>query len=168
VSDKNSSFRAELNALYQDEGLRKDCSGFLKAAAAKWKPAIVLPDVNADKLIQHFKAVNSPWLRIGSGAQAGTEAANYAAKGHFVVAVLEAKDHLPFGRDEQGEYTIKKEYKHGHMAVVLGGATKQGYPYLVSGGKSVDGQSDGSKSVLGEVWRRVDAPKVEYFRYSGR
>ena len=99
-------------------------------------------------------------MKIGSGTEGGNQAAQLAGQGYLVVALLKAADHYPFKLNkETGKYDIPHPYHHGHLAIVLPGRTKDGYPYVISGSIVADGQSDGSKSVRG-VWRGIDAPNV--------
>jgi hypothetical protein len=87
------------------------------------------------------------------GAEDGQKAANEAAKGYLVVAVLKGADH-------------SDHREAGHVAIVLPPPTLDRYPYVIcSGGKA--GTSDGSKAVytpkVGGVWTQVDAAHVKYY-----
>jgi len=151
-----------LTDLYSDTSLRNNCSGYFKAVGKKL--GVTLPDIQADPLIEQISSGSPGWVKIGSGTEGGNQAAQLAGQGYLVVALLKAADHYPFKLNKDtGKYDIPHPYHHGHLAIVLPGATKDGYPYVISGSIVADGQSDGSKSVRG-VWRGIDAPNVQYYR----
>jgi hypothetical protein len=150
-----------LKELYADDKLRSDCSGFFKALVNS-KLQMNMPDLPADGLIQYITDTGTMWVKIGSGTEKAADAANYAAQGYLVVALLKAADHQP--------HKDGTPYTHGHLSIVLPDTPPAGgYPLLISGSIVADGQSDGSKAVYQQgigrsVWRRIDAPNVEYYR----
>jgi hypothetical protein len=150
-----------LSELYADEKLRSNCSGFFKALV-NGKLQMNMPDLQADALINYITVTGNAWVEIGNGPAKGVDAANYAAKGYLVVALLKAADHQP--------HKDGTPYTHGHMAIVLPDVPPaNGYPFVVSGSIAADGQSDGSKRVYEKgigrsVWRAIDAPNVKYYR----
>lgn len=145
-----------LKELYSNVELRKDCSGFFKALVND-KLKMNMPDVKADPLIDYITDQSRDnWIKIGEGSQAGVQAAQFAAQGYLVGALLKAGNHQP--------HKDGTPYTHGHLAVVLPDTPPaDGFPYVVSGSIVADGQSDGTKRVRG-VWRSIDAPNVKYYR----
>ncbi|GDY10303.1 hypothetical protein LBMAG52_37910 [Planctomycetia bacterium] len=115
-----------------------------------------MPDLQADPLINNITVSGSVWIKIGEGTTSGSQAAQFAAQGYLVVALLKAQDHQP--------HKDGTPYHHGHLAIVLPDIPPAGsFPYVVSGSIVAEGQSDGSKRVRG-VWRGIDAPNVKYYR----
>lgn len=155
---------AVLSKLYEDPTLRNNCSGFVKEATWKVAGRTLLPDLPADKLIEEITTSSQNWKPLGKGPAAGEQAATFAAQGYLVVALLKAADHYPFKYNKiTKQYDIRHPYSHGHISIVLAGATRNGFPYVISGSLIQAGQSSGEKSVLG-VWREIDAPNVQYYR----
>jgi len=150
-----------LNTLFAKGANKTNCSGFYKAVTSEL--GIPQPDAQADTLIEQI-TVSKLWVKI-EGPDRGQKAAEYASQGYLVVALLKAKDHLPFALNKNtNKYDLPKQYRHGHMAIVLGRKTNpDGYPYVISGSEDSWGQSDGSKAIV-PVWRRVDAVNVKYYR----
>jgi hypothetical protein len=148
-----------LMALYNNHALRNDCSGFVRAAGDQQNNT--LPPLPSDALIGHIEA---HWTKVGQGTDA-RRAIAAVRDGHWVIALLKAAEHKPFKFNKAtNKYDIPHPYHSGHLATVLKSApTSEGYPYVVSGGTSLDGQSDGEKAVRA-VWRAIDAPNVRYYR----
>jgi hypothetical protein len=123
---------------------KNNCSGFVKSVAKKL--GIPLPETaNADGLMD---SISQSWKKLNSG----TEAAQQAATGVFVLVGLKAADHSP-------------ARNNGHVAIVISGKLyKEKYP-LVWGGSTGSAQSKGDKSV-GEVWNAKDRDNVTYYAYS--
>ncbi|MFO0959728.1 MAG: hypothetical protein U0800_20205 [Isosphaeraceae bacterium] len=144
-----------LKELFDKAELRNNCSGFFKALVND-KLKMAMPNLQADGLIEYVTVAGGTWIKVGNGAAAGRQAAEYAAQGYLVVALLKACDHQP--------HKDGSPYTHGHLAIVLPDSPPaDGYPYLIGGSIVVDGRSDGSKRVRG-VWRGIDAPNVQYYR----
>lgn len=123
---------------------KDNCSGFVKAVAAKLGIPIDAT-LNADGIAD---AVAKGWEKVDTGAAA----AQKAATGVFVLAVLKSTDHRP-------------ARNNGHVAVVVSGTLyRQKYP-PVWGGSLGTAQSQGEKSV-GEVWNRTDRDLVQYYAYT--
>jgi hypothetical protein len=150
-----------LKDLYASKG--NDCSGFFKGLAQQLG-LVGYDNLLADPIIEKIADPSSGWEKLGVGSTDGAKAAASASEGYLVVALLKAADHDPHRKNKRtGEVEIRP-YTHGHLAIVIPGPLKEGYPLVVCGSIVSDGQSDGSKAVLG-VWRRVDAPNVQYYRW---
>jgi len=151
-----------LQELY-DSKLKNDCSGFFKGLAKRLGLS-GYDNLVADAIIEKIADPATGWESLGTGSTDGAKAAASAGEGYLVIALLKAADHDPHRKNKKtGEIEIRP-YTHGHLSIVIPGTLKEGYPLVVSGSIVHDGQSDGSKSVLG-VWRRVDAANVEYYRW---
>lgn len=122
---------------------KNNCSGFVKAVAKKL--GIPLPETaNADGIVD---SIAKDWKNLKSGS----EAAQQAAAGVFVLVGLKGVGHKP-------------ARNNGHVAVVVSGKLyKEKYP-PVWGGSTGGAQSQGDKSV-GEVWNRTDRDSVAYYAY---
>lgn len=134
-----------------------NCSGFLKKVA---KDLGILgtdkavPEDRANGIIKFIYEQPKYWEYVGKGSANGLAAANEAAKGYLVVAVLKGEEHSD-RRDA------------GHVAIVLPPPMIDVYPRVIcSGGK--DGTSDGSKAVYTKgskgVWSPTDAVNVKYYK----
>ena len=143
------NIRTALAKNWQDVSTRSNCSGFLRSVAADF--GITGLDKVANGQIEY---IMTSWESIPTAALAADE----AAKGSFVVAVLRGSEHADH-RDE------------GHVAIVLPGPLQQrgsgdtggAYPFVwCAGGKG--GQSDGTRTV-GDVWRPADRNHVHYYKY---
>ena len=123
---------------------KNNCSGFVKSVTKKL--GIPLPETeNANGIMDY---VAKKWKRLESGS----EAAQQAAIGVFVLAGLKGADHKP-------------TRNNGHVAVVVSGELYgKKYPY-VWGGSIGGAQSKGDKSV-GEVWNSKDRDSVIYYAYT--
>jgi hypothetical protein len=142
---------------------QNDCSGFFKALAQRLGLA-GYDNLKADPIIDKIADPANGWEKLGAGATDGQEAAAKAGEGYLVVALLKAADHDPNRKDKKTGKVVYQPYTHGHLAIIIPGPLKEGYPLVVSGSIVTDGKSDGSKAVLG-VWRRMDAPNVQYYRW---
>jgi len=122
---------------------KNNCSGFVKAVAKEL--GIPLPEpANANEIAD---SVKNDWKKVRSG----TEAAQLAGTGIFVLAVLKGSEHAP-------------ARINGHVAIVVSGKLyKNKYP-AVWGGSIGGAQSQGEKTV-GEVWNNTDRDSVEYYAY---
>ena len=156
-----------LNDLYRQPELQNNCSGFIKGVFQGLGLAIFqlsdrqLASMRADDLIDNITSASTLWSLVGSGTEGASAAADLAGQGSLVVALLKARDHQP-KIDREGR---AHPYSSGHMSVVLPGPLgPHGYPFVVSGSTVADGKSDGSKEVRG-VWRAVDAPHVQYYKF---
>lgn len=143
------NIRASLAKNWQDLSSRNNCSGFLRNVAKNFD--IKGLDSVANGQIEY---IMTSWESIPTVALAADE----AAKGWFVVAVLRGSEHADH-RDD------------GHVAIVLpgplqvrgSGDTGGAYPFVwCAGGKG--GQSDGTRTV-GDVWRPPDRNHVHYYKY---
>lgn len=145
-----------------------DCSGFLKEAGRVLElPPGLVPDKNADGIIDSISNGSGGWINLGQGSGVAGQAIAAAKQGYLVVALLKAADHLPFRLNRKtGKYDIPHPYSHGHVAIVLPYFGRESYPLVVCGSIAVDGKSPGDKAVRG-VWRGVDAPNVSYYRSPG-
>jgi len=123
---------------------KNNCSGFVKAVAKKL--GISLPETaNADAIVDF---VGKNWKKI----ETGSDAAQQASMGTFVLVGLKGANHAP-------------ARNNGHVAIVVGGELyRKKYP-LVWGGSIGGAQSEGTKSV-GEVWNNSDRDSVVYYAYS--
>lgn len=121
----------------------KNCSGFVKAVAAKL--GVALPQTgNADAIIDAIK----DWTQLKSGIEALRE----AASGKFVLVGLKAAQHKPVATN-------------GHIAIVVTGEVYHKIYPLVWCGSIGAAQSKGVKSV-GEVWKSIDRDKVVYYAHA--
>ena len=113
-----------------------NCSGFLKKVAKDLGilgPGKAIPEDRANGIIKFIYDRRDFWDYVGKGSTDGLAAANQAAKGYLVVAVLKGEEHSDH-RDA------------GHVAIVLPPPLIGLYPRVIcSGGKY--GTSDGSKAV---------------------
>jgi hypothetical protein len=149
-----------LEDLYNSD-LRNDCTGFFKGLAKR----LGLPGydhLGGGAILEKIADPGSGWEKLGVGSTAGAMAAAKASEGYLVVALLKAADHDPHRKNKRTGQIEIRPYTHGHISIVIPGPLEEGYPLVVSGSLIPDGRSDGSKAVLG-VWRRVDAPKVQYY-----
>ncbi len=151
-----------LKDLY-DSKLKNDCSGFFKGLAQQLG-LTGYDHLNADLIVAKISDPAGGWEKLGEGVTDGATAAASAAEGYLVVALLKAADHDPHRKNKKTGEVEVRPYTHGHLSIVIPGPLKEGYPQVVSGSIVADGQSDGSKTVLG-VWRRIDAPHVKYYRW---
>ena len=156
-----------LKTLYSIPANQTNCSGFIKSVALTLDPTRGLGlNGSADAMIVD---IAGHWVLVGKGSEGGPQAAACASQGYLVIALLKAEDHLKFKFNPATKaFDIPHMYIHGHVAIVLSGPTKEGYPYLICGSIAPDGsgRSDGSQTVNHKVWRAVDAPKVQYYRTS--
>lgn len=145
---------------WADVDNQTNCSGFLRLVASGLG---ITPSLkgNANQMIE---TISTSWTPIPTAA----EAADEAAKGSFVVAVLKATEHA----DKIQKDGTKKKVEDGHVAVVVPGTpqSKPGpmggeYAFVWCAGRpgQYGGQSDGMRTV-GDVWRDVDRNKVHYFK----
>lgn len=122
---------------------KNNCSGFVKAVAKE--VGVPLPETADANGIADL--VKKKWKNVKSGS----EAAQLAGTGAFVLAVLKGSEHSP-------------ERSNGHVAIVVSGKLyKNKYP-AVWGGSIGGAQSQGDKTV-GEVWNTRDRDSVEYYAY---
>jgi hypothetical protein len=156
---------AEISKILKDLYIANgnDCSGFFKGLAQQLG-LHGYDGLLADAIIAKIADPNGGWEKLGSGSDDGSTAAQSAAQGYLVIALLKAADHDARRTNKKTGVVEIRPYTHGHLAVVIPGPLKEGYPLVVCGSIVQDGKSDGSKAVLG-VWRRVDAPKVQYYRW---
>jgi hypothetical protein len=114
-----------------------DCSGYLKQVAAKL--GVALPNVQANGIIDYLSG-SADWMQIGNDAN---RASQMAGEGSFVVAGL-------------------KEGGHGHVAIVVPGWSRQGFP-MGYWGSLRGAEFAGANKSLTLAWTRADLALVSYF-----
>jgi hypothetical protein len=134
-----------------------NCSGFLKKVAEKLGilgAGKAIPNDRANGIIKFIYEQAEHWEYVGKGSINGMAAANEAAKGYLVVAVLKGEEH-------------SDRREAGHVAIVLPPPLIDVYPRVICSGGQY-GTSDGSKAVYTKggkgVWTPTDAVNVKYYR----
>jgi len=132
---------------------KKNCSGFIRAVASDL--LILIPGIsqNADGQVEFMRLINTPdFQHLGDGQAGEIRAVNWASDGHFVICGMrspELQTHRP-GR------TIN----HGHVAVVVDGLGKTGWPLAYWGSL---GGSPGIRESLSKSFRLSDRSAISYF-----
>lgn len=135
---------------------KNNCSGFIRAVVNDL--LILVPGIssNADWQVEFMRIIETPSFRhLGNGQSGEFEAVKQAGLGNLVLCGMKS--------EELQENRPKQNVRHGHVAVVVDGWGKTGWPLAYWGSL---GSKEGIRASLSKSFRGADRPSISYFVYN--